>query len=96
MPGSPSTTSTGTPTTGKVDWSYLRGLSADAVPVFEGRSITEIACGLPRNWSQDDDWLSWNLGRHRARVTLDDTRHDLATALNASPTSALDKCPEAP
>ncbi len=52
--------------TGKVDWTYLQGLSADAVPVFEGRPAQEVACGLPRSWSQDDDWLSWNLGRRRA------------------------------
>jgi two-component system, OmpR family, sensor histidine kinase BaeS len=81
---------------GKVDWSYLRNLSADAVPVFEGRSATEIACGMPRYWSQDDDWLSWNLGRSRARAVVDEARPDLAAALNASSTSALDECPEAP
>jgi len=82
--------------TGRVDWSYLRNLSADAVPVFEGRSGIEVACGMPRYWSQDDDWLSWNLGRSRARATVDDVRPDLAAALNASSTSALDQCPEAP
>jgi signal transduction histidine kinase len=82
--------------TGRVDWSYLRNLSADAVPVFEGRSATEVACGMPRYWSQDDDWLSWNLGRSRARAIVDESRPDLAAALNASSTSALDECPEAP
>ncbi|HET6939805.1 MAG TPA: DUF4173 domain-containing protein, partial [Nocardioides sp.] len=81
---------------GNVDWSYLRNLSADAVPVFEGRSATEVACGMPRYWSQDDDWLSWNLGRSRARAVVDEARPDLAAALNASSTSALDECPEAP
>jgi hypothetical protein len=82
--------------TGRVDWSYLRNLSADAVPVFEGRSATEVACGMPRYWSQDDDWLSWNLGRSRAGATVDEARPDLAAALNASSTSALVECPEAP
>ena len=52
--------------TGRVDWHFLRNLSADAVPVFDGRSATEVLCGMPRYWSQDDDWLSWNLGRSRA------------------------------
>ena len=32
----------------------------------------EIACGLPRRWSLDDDWLAWNLGRSRANSQLDD------------------------
>jgi two-component system, OmpR family, sensor histidine kinase BaeS len=83
--------------TGRVDWSYLRNLSADAVPAFEGRSAVEVACGTPRYWSQDDDWLSWNLGRSRARSSIEDAaRPDLAAALNASSTSALDECPEAP
>jgi hypothetical protein len=52
--------------TGRVDWYYLQGLSADAVPVFEGRSDVEVRCGTPRGWSHDEDWLSWNLGRSRA------------------------------
>ncbi|HRD61683.1 DUF4153 domain-containing protein [uncultured Nocardioides sp.] len=52
--------------TGRVDWYYLQDLSADAVPVFEGRSEIEVSCGTPRHWSHDDDWLSWNLGRSRA------------------------------
>jgi hypothetical protein len=71
---------------GRVDWSYLRNLSADAVPVFEDRSSTEIACGQPRYWSQDDDWLAWNLGRSRARAVVSDQPE---TAL--SPTLA--QCP---
>ncbi|QIG43437.1 DUF4173 domain-containing protein [Nocardioides anomalus] len=55
--------------TGRVDWTYLQGLSADAVPVFEGRAELEVACGLPRSWTAGgDDWLDWNLGRHRARA----------------------------
>jgi uncharacterized protein DUF4153 len=55
--------------TGRVDWTYLQELSADAVPVFEGRSELEVACGLPRGWVLPDaDWLEWNLGRHRAEA----------------------------
>ena len=56
--------------TGRVDWHFLRNLSADAVPVFEERSAIEIQCGMPRYWSQDDDWLSWNLGRSRATSSI--------------------------
>jgi two-component system sensor histidine kinase BaeS len=51
---------------GRVDWDYLQTLSADAVTVFEDRDELEISCGMPRFWSQRDDWLSWNLGRSRA------------------------------
>jgi hypothetical protein len=83
-----------------VDWHYLRNLSADAVPVFDGRSAAEIACGLPRYWSQDDDWLGWNLGRHRASATVDDGPATLRAALDSAlptrddPTEA--DCPAAP
>ncbi len=66
---------------GRVDWHYLRNLSADAVPAFEGRSDAELDCGLPRYWSQDDDWLGWNLGRSRASSTVDDGLEAMAAAL---------------
>jgi hypothetical protein len=71
---------------GQVDWSYLRNLSADAVPVFEDRSSTEITCGQPRYWSQDDDWLSWNLGRSRARAVVSDQPE-------TEPAPTLAQCP---
>ena len=57
--------------TGRVDWNYLRNLSADAVPAFEDRPDAEVACGLPRYWTHGEDWLAFNLGRHRARAILD-------------------------
>jgi two-component system sensor histidine kinase BaeS len=57
--------------TGRVDWNYLRHLSADAVPAFEDRPEAEVACGLPRYWTHGEDWLAFNLGRHRARAILD-------------------------
>ena len=83
--------------TGRVDWDYLRHLSADAVPVFEDRSATDIACGLPRHWERDDDWLSWNLGRSRAHAVVDDGPEDLAAAMEGP---ALDlrfhSCPSSP
>jgi two-component system, OmpR family, sensor histidine kinase BaeS len=70
--------------TGRVDWIYLQGLSADAVPVFEGRPELEVACGLPRGWDDADGWLDWNLGRHRAeRAHL-----ELSGAATGSPVCA--------
>ena len=49
------------------DTTYLLGLSADADPVL-GRAGIDPTCGpygdhQPR---PDDDWLEWNLGRHRS------------------------------
>jgi hypothetical protein len=81
--------------TGRVDWHYLRNLSADAVPAFEDRSATEVACGLPRYWSQDDDWLGWNLGRSRASATVDDGPKSLAEAMAAKDRFGFEDCPTA-
>ncbi|MCD4535949.1 DUF4173 domain-containing protein [Nocardioides sp. cx-169] len=58
--------------TGKVDWAYLRGLSDDAVPVLAELPADEAACALAGREPADDDWLSWNLGRHRAAPYLSD------------------------
>ncbi|MCD4524716.1 DUF4153 domain-containing protein [Nocardioides sp. cx-173] len=58
--------------TGKVDWTYLRGLSDDAVPVLAELPADEAACALAGREPADDDWLSWNLGRHRAAPYLSD------------------------
>lgn len=57
-------------TTGKVDFAYLSGLSADAIPELVRLPAGVRACALPRGWSSDDDWLAWNLGRDRARDAL--------------------------
>jgi hypothetical protein len=46
--------------TGKIDATYLSGLSADAVPALQRAGC---ATQLP---VADDDWLEWNLGRARA------------------------------
>jgi hypothetical protein len=56
--------------TGKVDWDYLAGLSADAAPVLAELPDDLLACATApdRPGAQDeDDWLEWNLGRSRAR-----------------------------
>lgn len=51
--------------TGKVDWAYLAGLSADAVPALRALPAEAQACLLqPRG--ESDGWLEWNLGRARA------------------------------
>lgn len=54
--------------TGRIDASYLAGLSADAVPELAGSGL-DPAC-LRRATTYDDDWLEWNLGRQRATETL--------------------------
>ena len=49
--------------TGKADWGYLSGLSADAVPVLSGLpSDVPLCVSAPST----GDWLEWNLGRSRA------------------------------
>jgi len=84
--------------TGRVDWHFLRNLSADAVPVFRDRPAAEVVCGMPRYWSQDDDWLSWNLGRDRATGSIDDGPDAMSAALaTAQPTRddlTAGDCPE--
>ncbi len=56
--------------TGKVDWSYLQGLSADAVPVLATLPDEVVGCALTGHGQGDDDWLEWNLGRQRAEPLL--------------------------
>ncbi|GAW51890.1 MULTISPECIES: DUF4153 domain-containing protein [unclassified Nocardioides] len=59
--------------TGKVDWSYLQGLSADAVPVLATLPDDVVDCALTgRGPRSSDDWLEWNLGRHRAASVMRD------------------------
>jgi len=78
--------------TGRVDWAFMRDLSADAVPAFKGRPWPELACGLPNRWSHDDDWLSWNLGRHRAEEVLA-SDPSLVPALDVDASFGLAECP---
>jgi two-component system sensor histidine kinase BaeS len=53
--------------TGKLDTGYLLGLSADAVPTVAELGLDP--CRLAR-MVKHDDWVSWNLGRARARAAL--------------------------
>jgi hypothetical protein len=55
--------------TGKVDTSYLSGLSDDALPALTraGFGARCLGADVPRS---HDDWLEWNLGRQRAADAL--------------------------
>jgi len=53
--------------TGRIDSSYLSGLSDDAVPALAALPESERACIVTsQRASGHDDWLEWNLGRSRA------------------------------
>lgn len=52
--------------TGKADWYYLAGLSADAVPALRELPADVQGCVLGEPVRDQDDWLEWNLGRARA------------------------------
>ena len=56
--------------TGKVDWSYLQGLSADAVPLLATLPDDVVECALTGHEPADDDWLEWNYGRQRAEPVV--------------------------
>jgi len=58
--------------TGKVDWSYLRGLSQDATPTLVALPPEQAACALGQTSPADDTWAGWNLARVRATHALDD------------------------
>ncbi|HLN78893.1 MAG TPA: DUF4173 domain-containing protein [Nocardioidaceae bacterium] len=51
--------------TGRIDWYYLSGLSADVVPALAELPAKYRGCVL-RAEPQHYDWLEWNLGRARA------------------------------
>jgi len=54
---------------GELDWQYLATLSADAVPALRRlpTSIEDCVLSYSAGNAFGDDWLSWNLGRARAR-----------------------------
>jgi signal transduction histidine kinase len=56
--------------TGRIDWTYLRGLSDDAVPVLDDVDPALRECALGGREPADGDWLEWNLGRARAADAL--------------------------
>jgi two-component system sensor histidine kinase BaeS len=58
--------------TGKVDWSYLRGLSLDATPTLVDLPPEQAACALGDTSPDKDGWAGWNLARVRATNALDD------------------------
>jgi two-component system sensor histidine kinase BaeS len=76
--------------TGKVDWSYLQGLSADAVPVLATLPEDVVECALVghRAAGEGDDWLEWNLGRERAEPLLHSDLADRVQSGAACPHAA--------
>jgi hypothetical protein len=58
-------------TSGKVDWSYLQTLSDDALPVLSTLPSDLVECAVSLDGRTHDDWLEWNLGRSRARSTIE-------------------------
>jgi two-component system sensor histidine kinase BaeS len=69
--------------TGKVDWAYLAGLSADATPELAKLPHDEAACALATASREPDSWTEWNLARARARDAL--AGIDTGTAACPSP-----------
>lgn len=63
------------PSSDRVDWGYLRGLSDDAVPVVADGSAEAQRCGVPDGFhaadESDAEWAAWNLGRARADALRD-------------------------
>ncbi|MEP6815985.1 MAG: DUF4173 domain-containing protein [Marmoricola sp.] len=53
--------------TGKLDRSYLSGLSADAAPVIAG----DLPGAVPECGPAPESWVDWNLGRLRAQAQVD-------------------------
>ncbi|MEV6281140.1 DUF4153 domain-containing protein [Kribbella sp. NPDC051770] len=73
-------------TTGKVDWWYLQSLSDDAVPVLANLPAPVAHCALSGYERTKDDWLEWNLGRHRAQQHLSPTSSGTRTPDPTCPT----------
>lgn len=65
-------------TSGKVDWTYLQGLSDDALPVLSTLPPGLVECAVSLDGRTHDDWLEWNLGRSRARATIESHSGDWA------------------
>ena len=57
---------------GKADWDYLSGLSADAAVALATLPQGYRGCVTPE-WDLHDDWLEWNLGRSRAAALASGT-----------------------
>ncbi len=73
--------------TGQVDWSYLRSLSDDAVPVLADLPEDQRRCALANRTEASDDWLEWNLGRSRAADDLPGAPMDGAELARLCPDS---------
>jgi hypothetical protein len=72
--------------TGRLDWRYLRSLSADAVPALDRLPEPYRSCTLAGIAPvPDGDLPAWNLGRERAAEILRARPVDLATACGRLP-----------
>jgi ABC-type multidrug transport system fused ATPase/permease subunit len=69
--------------TGKADWGYLSGLSADAVPVLQTLPERYRGCVTTAEGTQND-WLEWNLGRSRAAGLTSGTAYDAGVCTSTS------------
>lgn len=78
--------------TGRVDWSYLAGLSDDAVPVLGQLSEDVRPCALGDREASSDDWLGWNWSRSRAADLLPTTA--TGPSPMTSPMTSSMTCPE--
>jgi signal transduction histidine kinase len=59
-------------TSGKIDWLYLQGLSADATPVLTELDEPDRSCALVGRTPERHGWTGWNLARDRAADLLED------------------------
>lgn len=72
--------------TGRVDVTYLGGLSADAAPVLASSGLpTDCFAQRP---ARSDDWLEWNLGRHLAGRSAEPGRLGDASVTGRCPVAA--------
>ncbi len=60
-------------TTGRIDWWYLQGLSADATPTMIELTREENQCIPSDGGHGADDPLAWNFGRWQARRAMADS-----------------------
>lgn len=53
--------------TGKIDWGYLQGLSADATSTLVQLPGHDRYCALVGDDTESESWAAWNLARSQAR-----------------------------
>ncbi len=76
--------------TGRIDWNYLSGLSDDATPALADNADARACLAPPTG---ESDWLSWNLGRHRAEAVAERFTGGLASGNVLDPPRTTTDCP---